>query len=86
MCLISKLLKQYSCIVILLTTIIRDSRALYTFVSLKSIGKLLDISPKKIIFLKTFESKCLYIEVWRTDQNSKPLEIEDKISINLLIN
>ena len=38
------------------------------------------------MFLKTFNSEFLYIEVWFTDQNSKPLEIEDKINITLVIN
>ena len=27
-----------------------------------------------------------YIEVWFTDQNSKPLEIEDEVKIILVIN
>ena len=53
----------------------QDSKVLYTFVPNKSFGQLLDISPKKIIFLRTFTSEFLYIEVWFTDQNSKPLEI-----------
>ena len=30
--------------------------------------------------------KFLYIEVWFTDQISKPLEIEDKINITLVVN
>ena len=38
------------------------------------------------MFLKTFNSEFLYVEVWFTDQNSKPLEIEDKINITLEIN
>ena len=38
------------------------------------------------MFLKTFNSEILYIEVWFTDQNSKPLEIEDKINMTLVIN
>ena len=38
------------------------------------------------MFFKTFNSKFSYIEVWFTDQNSKPLEIEDKIKITLVIN
>ena len=29
-------------------------------------------SPKKLIFLKTFNSEFLYIEVWFTNQNCKP--------------
>ena len=41
----------------------QDSRVLYTFVSNKSLGELLDISTKKLIFLKIFSSEFLYIEV-----------------------
>ena len=40
----------------------------------------------KILFPRTFNSEFLHIEVWFTDQNSKPLEIEDKINITLVIN
>ena len=40
----------------------QDSRVLYTFVTNKSFGQLLDISPKNFIFLKTFNSKFSYIE------------------------
>ena len=53
----------------------QDSRVLYTFVPNKPFCQLLDISPKNFIFLKTFNSELLYIEVWFTDQNYKPLEI-----------
>ena len=62
----------------------QDSRVLYTFVCNKSFGQLLDISPKK--FLKTFNSEFSYIELSFTDQNSKPLEIDDKINITVAIN
>ena len=64
----------------------QDSRVLYTFVPNKSFGQLLDISSKNFIFLKSFNLEFSYIEVWFTDQNSKPLEIEDKINITLVIN
>ena len=64
----------------------RNSRVLYTFVPNNSFGQLLDISPKSFIFLKTFDSEFSYNEVWFTDQNSKPLEIEDTIKITLVIN
>ena len=63
-----------------------DSRTLYTFVPNKSFSQLLDISAKHFIFLKSFNSEFSYIQVWFTDQNSKPLEIEDKINITLVIN
>ena len=56
-------------------TINKNLRALYTFISNKSFGQLLDISPKHLTFSKTFENR-----------NSKSLEIEDKINITLVIN
>ena len=43
----------------------------------KAFSQALDISPKKFIFLKTFNSEFSYIQVWFTNQNPKPLEIED---------
>ena len=54
-----------------------DSRILYTFVPNKPFGSLLEISRTNSIFLKTFNSEFQTIEVWFTDQNSQPLEIED---------
>ena len=64
----------------------QDSKVLYTFVPNKSFGQLLDISSKRFISLKTFDSEFSYNEVWFTDQNSKKLEIEDKTNITLVIN
>ena len=60
-----------------------DSRVLYTFVPDKSFGQLLDISPKNF---KTFNSEFSYTEVWFTNQNSKPPDIEDKNNITWFIN
>ena len=59
---------------------------LFTFIPNKSFGQLLDISPRNCISLKKFNSEFSYIAVWFTDQNSKPLEIEDKINTTLVIN
>ena len=56
----------------------QESGFLYRFVPNKSFDQLLDISPNNFIFLKTFGSEFPYIEEWFTDQNSNPLEIEDK--------
>ena len=64
----------------------QDSRVLYTFVPNKSFGQVLDISPKSFIFLKTFDSEFSHTEVWFAVQNSKLLEIEDKINFTLVIN
>ena len=64
----------------------QDSRFLYTFIPSKLLVQLLNISSKNFIFLKKFNSEFSYIEVWFNDQYYKPLEIEDKITITLLIN
>ena len=63
----------------------QDSRVLYTFVSNKSFGSLLEISPKNHILLKLSNSEFQKNEVWFTDQNSQPLEIKDKINLTLAI-
>ena len=57
----------------------QDSRVLYTFVPNESIGHFLDFLPKIFKFLKRSGSEFLCID-------SKPLEIEDKVNINLVIN
>ena len=63
----------------------RDSRVLYTFVPNKPFGSSLKTSPKNYIFLKAFNSEFPNIQVWFTDQNSQPLEIEDRINLTLVI-
>ena len=63
----------------------QDSRALYSFFPNKPLGSLLEISPTNHIFLKTFNSEYDKIIVWFTDQNSQPLEIEDRINLTLVI-
>ena len=56
----------------------RPWRVFYIFVPNNFFGQLLNISPKNFTFLKTLNSGFSYIEVWLTDKNSKPLEVEDK--------
>ena len=63
----------------------QDSRVLHTFVPNKPFGSLLEISPSNNIFLKTFNSEYNKIPVWFTDQNSKPLEIEGRINLTMVI-
>ena len=48
-------------------------------------GSLLEISPTNHIFLKTFNSEYDEIIVWFTDQNSQPLEIEDRINLTMVV-
>ena len=63
----------------------QDSRVVYTFVPNKSLGSLLEISPTNFILLKTFNSEFQDIDVWFTDQNSQPFEIEDRINLTLIM-
>ena len=63
----------------------QDSRIFYTFVPNKPFGSLLEISPPNHIFLKTFNSEFQEIKVSFTDQTSKPLEVEDKINLTMII-
>ena len=63
----------------------QDSRILYTFVPNKTFGSLLEISPTNHVFLKIFNSEFQEINIWFTDQTSKPLEVEDRINVTLII-
>ena len=42
--------------------------------------------PKILYLFKKKDSGFSYIEVWSNDQNSIPVEMEDKINITLVIN
>ena len=63
----------------------QDSRVLYTFVPNKRFGNLLEISPTNHIFLKTFNSEYDEIKLCFTDENSQPLEIEDRMNLTMVI-
>ena len=63
-----------------------NRRAFYIFLLNKSFSQLLDISSENFMFLKTFPLEFSYVEVQFTDQNFKPLEMEDKINITSDIN
>ena len=63
----------------------QDLRILYAFVPNKPFGNLLEISPTNQIFLKIFNSEFQEIKIWFTDQTSKPLEVEDRKNLTLII-
>ena len=54
------------------------------FVPNRPFGSLLETSTKHI-FLKTFNSEYDEIKVWFMDQNSQPLEVEDRINLTMVI-
>ena len=51
------------------------SKVLFTFVTNKQFGQLINISPHSLIMLNTTNTEFLSIEVWFTDQNCELLEI-----------
>ena len=52
----------------------------------KSYAYLLNVEPSKLLFLKTYSTEFDEIIITFTDQNGRPLEIEDKVNLILLIN
>ena len=63
----------------------RASRVLFTFVPNKQFGQLINISPHSLTMLSTTITQLSSIEVWMTDQNSEPLEIDDNVNMTLII-
>ena len=61
------------------------SKVLFTFVPNKQFGQLITISPHILTMLKTTNAEFQFIQVWFTDQNNRPLEIEDSVNITLII-
>ena len=61
------------------------STILLTFVPDKQFGPLITISLHSLTMLKTKNPEFQPIELWFTDQNNRPLEIEDNVKITLII-
>ena len=61
------------------------SKVLFTFVPNKQLGKLINLSPRSLRMLNRTGTKFSSIEMWFTDQNSEPLEIEDNVNMTLII-
>ena len=61
------------------------SKVLFAFVPYKQFGRLINISPHSLLMLNTINTEFSFIYVWFTDQNSKPLEIEDKVNMTFIM-
>ena len=61
------------------------SKVLFTFVPNKKFGQLITIKPHSTTMLKTTNAEFPFIEIWFTDQNNRPLEIQDNVNITLII-
>ena len=63
----------------------QSSKVLFTFVPNKKYGQLFTVSPETLIMLKTVNTEFTFIEIWFTDQDNRPLEIDDSVNISLII-
>ena len=61
------------------------SKVLFTIVSNKQFGQLITITPHSPTMLKTSNAEFSFIEIWLTDQNNRPQEMEDNVNITLII-
>ena len=61
------------------------SKVLFTFVPNKQFGQLITITSHSPTMLKTTNAEFSFIEIWFTDKNNGPLEIEDNVNITLII-
>ena len=61
------------------------SKVLFTFVSNRQFSQLITITPHSPTMLKTINAEFSFIQIWFTDQNNRPLEIEDNVNITLII-
>ena len=61
------------------------SKVLFTFEPNKQFWQLIKVAPCSLIMLSTTNREFSSIEVWFSDQNSEPLEIEDNVNMKLII-
>ena len=61
------------------------SKVLFTFAPNKKFDELITITPHSPTMMKTTNADFSFIEIWFTDQNNRPLEIEDNVNITLII-
>ena len=61
------------------------SKVLFTFVPNKRFGQLITLTTHLPTMLKTTNAEFSFIEIWFTDQNNRPPEIEHNVNITLII-
>ena len=62
----------------------QKSEILYTFTPNKAY--LLHVEPSSLVFLKAYNTEFDEVIVIFADQNGRPLELENKVNLTLLIN
>ena len=61
------------------------SKVLFTFVPNKQFGQFINVSPHSLTMMNTVNTEFCSAEVWFTDQVSKALEMEDNVTLTLII-
>ena len=64
---------------------LQDSKLLFSFVPNSRFGSLFSITPQVLKYCDTVDSIFDYIEISFTDQNDRPLEIDDDITASIII-
>ena len=62
-----------------------SSKVLFSFVPNKQFGQLINISQNILTMMNTVNTEFSFVEIWFTNQISKPLEIEDDVNLTLII-
>ena len=61
------------------------SKVLFTFVPNIQFDQLITITPHSLTMQETINAEFSLIEIWFTDQHSRPLGKEDNVNITLII-
>ena len=61
------------------------SKVLFTFVSNRQFGQLMNISPHSLMMMNTVNTEFSPVKVWFTEQASMVLEIENNVNLTLII-
>ena len=61
------------------------SKVLFSFVANKQFWQLINISPHSLTMMNTVNAEFFSVEVWFTDQASKALEIQNSVTLTLII-
>ena len=64
---------------------LQGSKLLFSFVPNSRFGSLLSITPQVLKYCDTVDSIFDYIEISFADQNGRPLEIDDDITVTIII-
>ena len=63
----------------------KASKVLFTFVPNKQFGQLFTISSQSLTMLRTARAEIQSVELWFTDEDNRPLEIEYSLDITLIL-